>query len=134
MPYYLYLGDGRWQLSLISPEEWGPRAPGSCLGCCRLQPDMTWRIELITDPSSDPALADALRAFHTGFIELLADNDTLEAGLPHYVDTLPYYRRLLAAGLASSLSHSLKLGGLGGTSARHWLEAAGAAPLLPARA
>jgi hypothetical protein len=134
MPYYLYLGGGRWRLSLISPDEWGPGAPGSCLGCCFLMPDMAWRIELLTDPTSEPALRDALRAFHAGFIELLADSDTLEAGLPHYVKSLPYYRRLLAAGLANSLSHSLRLSGLDGTGTSHWLEAAGATALLPARA
>ena len=132
-PYYLFFVDGQWQLSLVSPDEWGLRAPGPCLGRCLLQPDMTWRIEPLTNPVSEPTLRDALRASHGGFIELLAATDTLEDGLPHYVNTLPYYRRLLAAGLANSLSRSLKLGGLDSIGTRHWLEAAGATALLPAR-
>jgi hypothetical protein len=128
--YYLYLRDARWRLSLISPEEWGKRLPGQCLGCCRLQPDMTWSLELLADLERDAPMRDALVGFHGGFLALLENHETLETGLPHYVAGLPYYRRLLAAGLAASLSQSLELSGLSDCSARQWLETAASAPLL----
>ena len=130
--YYLYLRDTRWRLSLISPEEWGKRMPGRCLGRCRLQTDMTWSLELIADLQHDAPMRDALVGFHGGFLELLERHETLEDGLPHYVAGLPYYRRLLAAGLATSLSRSLYISGLADRSARHWLETAANAPLLSA--
>lgn len=130
--YYLYLRDTRWRLSLISPDEWGDRIPGRCLGRCRLQTDMTWSLELLADLQRDDTMRAALIGFHGGFLQLLEGHDTLEAGLPHYVAGLPYYRRLLAAGLATSLSQSLSLSGLTDRSARHWLETATNAPLLNA--
>ena len=130
--YYLYLCDTRWRLSLISPEEWGDRMPGSGLGRCRLQTDMTWSLELLADLHRDETMRDALVGFHSGFLELLERHETLEDGLPHYVAGLPYYRRLLAAGLATSLSQSLRLSGLADRGARHWLETAASAPLLSA--
>ena len=42
-PYYLYWREGDWQLSLISPVEWGLRLPGECLGECQLAPRIVRR-------------------------------------------------------------------------------------------
>ena len=39
--YYLYRVEGEWQLSLISPEEWGRRLPGDYVAECQLSRDMT---------------------------------------------------------------------------------------------
>ena len=128
--YYLFLAGTRWKLSLISPEEWGERAPGPCLGQCRLLADMTWTISPQDNLDASPEVRQALQAFHRGFLEMLDSANTLEAGLPHYVSNLPFYRRLLAAGLAGSLARSLELGGLTRRPAGFWLEAAGATPLL----
>ncbi len=128
--YFLYRRGSGWMLSLIAPEEWRSRSPGACLGQCRLQLDMTWSLELLADLGEDTELRSALAAFHEGFLSLLEAHQTLEAGLPHYVETLPYYRRLLAAGLANSLAGSLMLSQLGERGADYWLEAAGATPLL----
>ena len=102
-----------------------------CLGKCCLQPDMTWRLELLVKPEDEPDIQAALRSFREGFLERVADSETLESGLPHYVKSLPYYRRLLAAGLASSLSQSMALGNIRGIATKDWLEVAGATPLLP---
>ena len=128
--YYLYLRGEGWQLSLVSPPEWRQRTPGPCLGRCKLLPDMTWSLEVLADLAEEPALRDALAAFHRGFLELLESHQFLEEGLPYYVRNLPYYRRLLAAGLASSLAGSLKLSRLGDRGVEFWLDAAGAKPLL----
>ncbi|MDJ0878688.1 MAG: DUF2452 domain-containing protein [Halieaceae bacterium] len=120
--YYLYLRNGGWLLSLISPGEWRGRAPGPCLGRCELQTDMTWSLAPEAGIEEDPALVEALAAFQAGFIELLDSDTALEESLPYYVAQLPYYRRLLAAGLAKSLNTSLALAGLTGHSGKTWLE------------
>jgi hypothetical protein len=120
--YFLYLREEIWQLSLISPAEWRDRAPGPCLGRCQLLPDMTWSLALDPGAADHPALVSALRTFQQGFLTLLDVDATLEETLPFYVADLPYYRRLLAAGMANSLSQSLSLAGLNGSSGRRWLE------------
>lgn len=121
--YYLYLAGQRWQLSLIAPVEWGQRAPGACLGQCQLRTDMTWRLEVQAGIEENPDIVDALRAFHCGFTDLLDREGALEDNLPYFVRELPYYRRLAAAGLSSSLRQSLTLSGLSERKARSWLGA-----------
>lgn len=119
--YYLYLAGGNWRLSLIDPREWGNRNPGACLAECQLQDDMTWQLTLQPGIHDQPQLIEALRAFHDGFATLLERDTPLEENLPYCVPELPYYRRLAAAGLSSSLSRSLKLSGMAGHSGKKWL-------------
>jgi hypothetical protein len=119
--YFLYLREGRWELSLIAPAEWGERRPGPCLGRCELLPDMSWSLETAEGLEQQPELLAALEAFRTGFAAMLDRDGNLEDSLPFYVRELPYYRRLLAAGLANTLSRSLARSGLAGRSSRRWL-------------
>ncbi len=119
--YFLYLKGEGWKLSLVSPDEWGDRAPGPCLGRCVLKRDMTWELQLRTDLDSEPGLIEALESFHEGFLHLLEQNAPLEDKLPYFAANLPYYQRLLAAGMSSSLAQSLRLSGLEGRSGRQWL-------------
>ncbi len=119
--YYLYRRAGGWVLSLIAPAEWGERLPGPCLGRCELLPDMTWQLEPAEDLADYPEMRDALEAFHEGFLTLLDREGSLEDNLPFYVRDLPYYRRLLAAGLSNSLKQSLALSGLDERHSREWL-------------
>ena len=119
--YHLYHSDQRWQLSLVSPQEWGEKAPGVFLGKCELLKDMTWSLALRDDLAEEPGLLDSLRQLHEGFIAQLGEAECLEDTLPFYAAELPYYRRLLAAGLASSLSQSLSLAGLDKASGQQWL-------------
>lgn len=119
--YHLYLHGSRWRLSLVAPAEWRDRAPGPCLGQCELQPDMTWTLEPVSDVAEQDELTEALQAFQDGFMSLLDRDDALEEGLPFYVRELPFYQRLLASGLASSLSQSLEVAKLTGNSGRAWL-------------
>jgi hypothetical protein len=121
--YYLYLAGHEWRLSLVSPEEWCGRQPGPCLGCCVLQPDMTWRLTPADDIGEHPELTEALEAFQRGFVAWLDRDGTLEDHLPFHVRQLPYYRRLLAAGMSSSLQHSLARSGLDARRSRAWLSA-----------
>lgn len=120
--YFLYLRDGGWQLSLIAPAEWRGRAPGPCAGRCELQRDMTWILAPADDLAEQHDLVAALAEFQQGFVALLDSESALEESLPYYVAQLPYYRRLLAAGMAKSLESSMALAGLSGHSGRHWLE------------
>lgn len=119
--YHLYLRGSRWRLSLIAPTEWRDRAPGPYLGHCELRPDMTWSLEPVEDLAEQDELTAALQAFQEGFVSLLDREDALEDGLPFYVGALPFYQRLLASGLASSLSQSLEVSRLTGNSGREWL-------------
>ena len=64
---------------------------------------------------------EGLEAFHQGFVAWLDRDGTLEDHLPFHVRRLPYYRRLLAAGMASSLKRSLTRSGLDNRQSREWL-------------
>lgn len=60
----------------------------------------------------------------------LDQEGALEDHLPFHVRSLPYYRRLLAAGMSSSLKSSTARSGPGGRRSREWL-AAESMPALP---
>ena len=128
--YFLYRGDQRWQLSMISPDQWGERSPGDCLGSCQLQPDMTWALSILPSATESPELHTAMEAFRDGFLDWLDQDGELEDHLPFYAEQLPYYARLLAAGMASSLKRSMVLSGLNARDSRDWLQAMSGQGLL----
>ena len=121
--YFLYLADSGWQLSLLSPDDWRSRQPGPCLGSCVLTTDMPWQLTSAEDMGEHPELLERLEAFQRGFTNWLDQEGTLEAHLPFHVRQLPYYRRLLAAGMSNSLKGSLARSGLDTRSSREWLSA-----------
>jgi Protein of unknown function (DUF2452) len=123
-PYYLYWREGVWQLSLISPAEWGLRQQAECLGECQLGYDMTWRLIPQQEQTFSMGLQRAIEDFTALFGEQLASADALEDTLPFYVRQLPFYRRLLATGLAASLQHSIRASDQLGHSGRVWLQRA----------
>ncbi len=104
--YFLYGSEQGWSLSLISPEEWGQRKVGEFVARCRLRLDMTWDMDTSRLEESSLALAMA-RNFIRGFVATLAGQDSIAAHLPFYIAGLPYYQRLLATALASSLQRTL---------------------------
>jgi hypothetical protein len=106
VPYFLYCGQQGWMLSLVGPDEWGQRLPGEYLARCRLRADMTWALEAAALDEHSPALASA-RRFIRGFVDTLSGQESIADHLPFYARELPYYRRLLATALASSLQRSL---------------------------
>ncbi len=126
--YFLYRAPDRWLMSLVAPAEWGEYSPGVYLGSCQLNKDMTWQLQVRDDLDRQPSLVEALRDFHDGFMQLLDRETPLEDSLPYYAAGLPYYRRLLAAGLASSLSKSLTLSRLNGRESRQWLQSLSSQP------
>ena len=131
--YYLYCDLGRdlergldkddsgWRLSLISPAEWGERAPGRCLGPCWLREDMTWALDAEASLAADAGLRERVAALVQDFLERLDVDGPLEFQLPGYHRELPYYRRLLAAGLGASLRQSLAAAGASAVPARETL-------------
>lgn len=104
--YFLYLRNGDWRLSLVGPEEWGDRDCGDCLGSCWLREDMTWAIEAGEALEATPALQQALATLARSFADELDSDDSLGSQLPGYRRELPYFQRMLATGLGSSLRQS----------------------------
>ena len=86
-----------------------------------LQPDMTWQLTPSEDIAENLALLEGLEAFHQGFVAWLDRDGTLGDHLPFQVRRLPYYRRLLAAGVAGSLKRSRTKSGLEDRQSREWL-------------
>lgn len=105
--YYLYARAGRWQLSLVAPQEWGDKEVGDCLGKCRLARDMTWSMEAAEDLEQKPELRAALHEVIESFTRGLDSDAALDETLPGYRRELPYYQRLLATGLGTSLRRSV---------------------------
>ncbi|MEM8660745.1 MAG: DUF2452 domain-containing protein [Pseudomonadota bacterium] len=120
--YFMYRVKDGWRLSLLSPQDWSIRQPGPLLGECQLLEDMTWSLTPAADLAEQPDLLAALEAFQQGFVEWLDNDGTLEDHLPFHVRELPYYRRLVAAGLARSLKSSMAASGLDAKSSRVWLQ------------
>jgi Protein of unknown function (DUF2452) len=104
--YFLYASEEGWSLSLIAPQEWGQRKVGHFVARCRLRPDMTWEMDASQLEDYSPALT-RVRTFIRGFFATFAKQDSVSMHLPFYCASLPYYQRLLATALASSLQHSL---------------------------
>ena len=128
-PYHLYRRDDSWRLSLVAPSEWTTTDPGVYVGSCSLRTDMTWRLTPSADIHRHPDLVADLTAFVQQFVDTLASSATLEAGLPFYVPDLPFYQRLLATGLASSVQKTAQISGLGHRAASFWLETSCRAPI-----
>ncbi|MEE4277390.1 MAG: DUF2452 domain-containing protein [Halieaceae bacterium] len=123
--YYLYHRADGWRLSLIAPQEWGRERSGACLGCCRLQPDMTWSLEPREELADEGLLVEELARLVAAFAEELADEGSLAARVPGYRRDLPYHRRMLATALGSSLRLAVDDASRLDAPARDLLEAAG---------
>jgi len=93
-------------MSLIAPHEWGQHKHGEFLARCRLRTDMTWEMEMSALDENSSALAMA-RSFVKEFVDAIAQQRSICDNLPFYVSELPYYQRMLATALASSLQRSL---------------------------
>lgn len=123
VPYYLYLKQQRWHLSLIEPQRWDQRG-GTFLGECELQQDMTWSLAPKTGFAEDPDLRQALERFQGSLVDQLSNQQALQQQLPYYVADLPFYQRLAANGLATSIQLAARGSGLLQRPALEWLESA----------
>jgi hypothetical protein len=117
---YLYWLDGKWSLSLISPEEWSDERKDGFVGVCMLQRDMTWTIEPSEQLGEENAVSDAVGRFYDAFAETLDTDLTIEEILPFFVGKMPYYQRLYASALSRSIRGSVILGDQRDASCRDW--------------
>ena len=99
--YYLYFHNKQWALSLIEPERW-QKAPGICFGQCQLYADMTWSIAPQADSLKNQILIQALKSFSHQLHQHLMQNHSTGQLLPFFAEQLPYYRRMVASGMARS--------------------------------
>jgi hypothetical protein len=112
--YYLYLTEGKWRLSLISPEEWGARLSGVYVGQCHMRHDMTWMVDFDETASGELSVHTALVNYLEGIREQLLESGSWEELLRKGERHLPYQQRVLTTALASSLRQSLALSGQAG--------------------
>jgi len=112
--YFLYLVNQTWQLSLLSPEEWGRRLPGDYVGHCQLRHDMTWGLVFDDAIREGSTVHAALIQYLDGIREQLLTSGSWEALLRQGERHLPYQQRVLTTALASSLRQSLALSGHAG--------------------
>ena len=104
--YYLYCDSQEWTLSMIGPEEWVRQRPGEFVARCRLRTDATWQVDF-DKLRQDGLPMRRLAQFVDGFSSELSSRHSVLDDLPFYERQLPYYQRMLATGLASSLQHSI---------------------------
>lgn len=116
--YWLYLKDGQYRLSLIAPEQWSPAQSGSFIGACELQPDLTWTLALSEACAHDDAFIQDIANRRRQLEQNLRKAEKIDDILPVYLETLPYYSRVLAAALAYSLKQSMQKSGILGLSFR----------------
>jgi hypothetical protein len=125
--YFLYARRGELKLSLVGPEEWRGSAPyGGCLGRCALRDDMTWALEPHPELAEREDLQELLAELAASFSETLDSDQSLDSQLPGYRRQLPYFQRLLATGLGSSLRGSVDSPRLLAAPAREALSQGGA--------
>ena len=105
--YYLYYQAPRWKLSLIAPHEWTRDDGRDYVARCHLQPDTTWQVDPDPEGMEAPQVKAALSAHIEGFNNRVTEAGSVEAALPFYIPSLPYYQRVLASGLAVSLGQSI---------------------------
>lgn len=116
--YYLYLKGTEWVLSLIAPEEWGQNPERIFFAACCLCDDMTWVLTPEAEALENERIQQALALFYQGFTEHMDCSEALEDILPFYQANLPFYARLYASALASSIQQSLHKSGFEDVSAR----------------
>jgi len=114
--YWLYRRAEEFQLSLISPQEWGGDGFGSFVGECVLQHDVTWTLRLDTAAANEKDLMSLIENKRREFEVALCSAESVDEVLPFYLEDLPFYQRIFAAALANSLKGSMIKSGIQGLS------------------
>ncbi|WP_445367202.1 DUF2452 domain-containing protein [Methylomonas sp. BW4-1] len=116
--YWLYFKNDQYLLSLIAPEQWSPAQSGRFIGACELQSDLTWTLALSEACANDEAFIQEIADQRRQLEQTLQQAEKIDDVLPVYLETLPYYSRVLAATLAYSLKQSMQKSGILGLSFR----------------
>jgi len=106
--YWLYQRGKQFQLSLISPDEWGSTGFGLFVGECVLQQDITWTLTLDNNAAKDKALMSYIENKRHEFEQALVTAESVDNVLPFYLDGLPFYQRVYASALSNSLKQSIQ--------------------------
>ncbi|MGR8929628.1 MAG: DUF2452 domain-containing protein [Gammaproteobacteria bacterium] len=114
--YWLYLKNNQYRLSLIAPEQWQPARSGRFIGACEMQTDLTWTLELSDDCANDQAFILEIAYRRRQLEEKMQQAEKIDDVLPVYLETLPFYSRVLASALAYSLKRSMQQSGIDGLS------------------
>lgn len=112
--YWLYQKDRQYRLSLIAPEQWSSDQYGYYIGSCELQTDLSWTLELSEYSLNDQAFIAHIQRLRERFNQKLQHADRIDDILPVYMETLPFYCRVLASALACSLKQSMHKAGISG--------------------
>lgn len=110
--YWLYRYGEYFQLSPLFPQQWSTPTFDRVIGCCELHDDLAWTLELSEDAARDTDFLALIRERRERFEQALQASETLAVALPVYVASLPFYQRVFASALASSLGKSLQLSGI----------------------
>lgn len=116
--YWLYFKDDQYRLSLIAPEQWAPSLSGRFIGACELQSDLTWTLELSSDCANDRNFLQEIADRRRQLEYKMQQAEKIDDVLPVYLETLPYYSRVLASALAYSLQQSMQKSGISGLNFR----------------
>ena len=122
--YYLYLKQSELILTLIEPSKSGGRF-GIYIGECGLNPDLTWHVEFSDDDNHAPTIQSFLQRFYAGFESHHQQNKTWYELLPFYEESLPFYARMYANGMAKSIHRDMVQLGLTQAPASKVLEMKG---------
>ena len=109
--YWLYYRNNTFQLSLISPEQWGEHS-ATVVGECVMHEDISWTLSLHDDAFANTFLMSKIDTKRQELENSLQGADTLEQILPFYIEGLPFYQRVYAAALAHSLKGSMVKSGI----------------------
>lgn len=115
-PYWLYREGDRYQLSLLSPQQWSATIFGEVVGQCILHEDLTWTLELSDAMANDAAFMAYIEERRRLFGEELRGAESVDDLLPVFRQQLPFYQRVFASAMAGSLGRSMQLSGIKGLS------------------
>ena len=114
--YYLYWRNDDFHLSLIAPQEWGGSSYGKYVGECVLHKDVAWTLTLNPGAAQDEELMRLIEDRRQQFQQALRAAKTVDEVLPVYLESLPFYQRVLASALSSSLTISMQKSHISGLS------------------
>lgn len=114
--YWLYQIGDRFKLFMLPPDQWSAGHPGRFIGECVLQEDITWTLTLDEEAAEDESLLNLIEEERRRLEQSLEEADTVEDALPEYIASMPFYCRLLAYGLGSSLRLSARAAGINALS------------------
>lgn len=110
--YWLYFTDDKFKLFSTAPGDWATGQPGQLVGECVLQPDVTWTININAEIAHETWFTDYVEEQRQLVEQTLNEAETLEDAMPYYLQKLPYYSRLLAYGVGTSLKESMTHAGI----------------------